>query len=296
MTNETNSLPSLASAAMLSELSISMWTARKLDKKTSNEVTSGKHAKAGMATVYKKLLGDCKELDAIQKHVGAIRTAFYAATLPWSDAGSIRILPVAAYFDFHYKLTSMEQEFYTLVNTFVDAYDQNRIQAQQTLGDLFDAQEYPPAESVRHKFRFTLGYMPLPEAGDFRVDIGNEAMQELSRRYEKSTAEKLETAMHEVWDRVAEALTRMSERLDYATEQDKKIFRDTLVTNVKDIAALLDTCNITQNAHMTKAAADIKRALEGVTPEGLRHNEGLRIKTKKAVDEVIANLPTLKFR
>jgi len=57
--------PSIASSAMLVELNISVWTARKLDKRASEEVVHAKNANKGIANVNKKLLGDCAELDAV---------------------------------------------------------------------------------------------------------------------------------------------------------------------------------------------------------------------------------------
>ena len=45
------SAPSISSAAMLVELSISTWTGRKLDKRASKEVIQSNHADAGIATV-----------------------------------------------------------------------------------------------------------------------------------------------------------------------------------------------------------------------------------------------------
>ena len=65
----TESAPSISSSAMLVELSISTWTGRKLDKQASQVVTTTNNASSGVANVHKKLLGDCAELDMIQKFV-----------------------------------------------------------------------------------------------------------------------------------------------------------------------------------------------------------------------------------
>ena len=75
-TNETApaiSTPSIASSAMLVELSISTWTGRKLDKRASTDVTRTNGADSGIANVHKKLLGNSEELTAIQKLTGNIR-------------------------------------------------------------------------------------------------------------------------------------------------------------------------------------------------------------------------------
>jgi len=50
------SAPSIASSAMLCELSISQWAGRKKDKRASEQVASDAHAKRGAASVNKLLL------------------------------------------------------------------------------------------------------------------------------------------------------------------------------------------------------------------------------------------------
>ena len=74
--------PSISSAAVLVELSISTWTGRKLEKTVSNEITATKHAQKGTANVNKKILGDCAELDAVQKFAANVRNAHYAMDYP----------------------------------------------------------------------------------------------------------------------------------------------------------------------------------------------------------------------
>ncbi len=85
----------------------------------------------------------------------------------------------------------------------------------------------------------------------------------------------------------------MSERLDYADHEQKKIFRDTLVTNVIDIVELLDVCNVTGDTQMTALKMKLDEALRGITPEALREDEYLRAETKRTVDDVIKSLPSL---
>ena len=153
--------------------------------------------------------------------------------------------------------------------------------------------EYPSADKIRIKFGFRLNYIPLPDAGDFRIDIGNEAMANVKSHYETYYSTQLQTAMQDVWQRAYKALTSMSERLDYADHEQKKIFRDTLVTNVIDIVELLDVCNVTGDTQMTALKMKLDEALRGVTPEALREDEYLRAETKRTVDDVIKSLPSL---
>ena len=226
--------PSISTSAMLVELSISTWTGRKLDKRASQDVTAQASAQKGVANVNKKLLGDCAELDAVQKFTANARNVHYAMTMPWSDTG-LRLLPTTQYFKYHREMTTLQAEYERQVNVFLQAYDWEISQAQVKLGGLFNSDEYPTADSLTSKFKFKMNYMPLADAGDWRVDIGNEAKDVLASQYETYYATQLQTAMGDVWSRAHDALTKMSERLDYSDGATKKIFRDSLVDNVVDI-------------------------------------------------------------
>ncbi len=148
-------------------------------------------------------------------------------------------------------------------------------------------------DSLRSKFRFRLTYIPLPDAGDFRIDIGNEAAEEIKTHYNNYYSAQLNSAMNDVWHRTYDALTRMSERLDYADHEKKKVFRDSLVDNVSEMVELLRVCNVTQSTQMTAMADKLEDALMGVTPDALREDAYLRAETKRTVDEAIKALPSL---
>lgn len=287
--------PSISSASMLVELSIGTWTGRKLDKRASKDVTTQNNAASGVANVSKKLLGDCVELDAVQKFVANARNVHYACTMPWSDTG-LRLLPTKQYFKYQQEITALQGEFQRLVNIFLDAYDWEIQHAQLKLGSLFNADEYPTRDALTGRFRFRVNYMPLPDAGDFRVDIDTQAKQELASQYEQFYAKQFEQAMGDVWQRAYDAVSKMSERLDYGDDTNKKVFRDSLVDNMREIIDLLDACNVTGDPVMQQAQRKLDQALQGVTPDALREDAYLRATTKRQVDEVkkiIDSLPGL---
>lgn len=286
------SAPTISSSSMLVELSISTWTGRKKDKRASEDVTSMNHAAAGVAAVNKKLLGDCAELTAVQKFTANLRNAHYAMTMPWSDTG-LRLLPTAQYFKYHQQMTALQQEYERLVALFLSAYDWEIMQAQTKLGDLFIRDEYPSTESLHNKFSFRLTYIPLPDAGDWRINIQNEAMDELKTHYETYYQNQLGQAMNDVWRRTYDALSRMSERLDYGDSEQKKIFRDSLVDNVAEMIELLRVCNVANDVQMAAMADNLEEAMRGVTPDALREDEWLRRETKRNVDAAIKALPSL---
>ena len=284
--------PTLGSSAMLVEVNISSWEGRKKDKKASAKVTQEAQAKKGLANVTKQLLGDCDELSALRGCVTAARNMHSNMTMPWSNSG-LRLLPTAQYFNYSEAISQMQNEFEALKTKFLNSYNDEVINVQLKLGSLFSRDDYPLIESLDSKFAFRTNYMPLPDIGDFRVDIGNEALLEIKQKYEDFYSTQYNTAMNDVWTRLHKALTNMSERLDYGSKEDKKVFRDTLVGNVTDMIELLRVCNVTQSTQMSNMANKLEDAMSGVTADALREDDTFRAETKAAVDAAMKSLPSL---
>ena len=288
----TETAPTLASSSMLVEVNISNWAGRKKDKRASIDVTSANHADTGVASVNKKLLANSDTLKAIQTHVTATRNIHANMTMPWSNSG-LRLLPTAQYFKYSQAMSEMQNEFDKLVQDFLTSYNDEVVDVQLKLGDLFSRDDYPTVETLERKFAFRMNYMPLPDAGDFRVDIGNDALREVKEAYADFYTKQYNTAMNDVWTRLHTALTNMSERLDYGSKEDKKVFRDSLVGNVNDMIELLRVCNVTSSPQMAQMANRLEDAMSGVTPDGLREDDAFRAETKAAVDAAIKSLPSL---
>jgi len=288
------SAPSIGSSAMLSELSISQWTARKKDRKASKDVTDSNNAESGVANVNKKLLGNCAELDTVHKMTGNIRNIHYGMTMPWSDTG-LRLLPTVQYFNYHKTMTDLENQWRVLVDKFLSSYQWEISKAQAKLGDLFDVDEYPTTDALTGRFAFNLNYIPLPDAGDFRIDVGKDAVEEVKTSYGNYYTRQLENAMNDVWTRLHTALSKMSERLDYHDDSNKKVFRDSLVDNVTDMVGLLDVCNVTGDSQMTALKNKLEDTMYGISADVLRESTDTRVETKRAVDQIISELPSVEM-
>lgn len=205
----------------------------------------------------------------------------------------MRLLPTAQYFKYHEQMTAIQNEFNRLVDNFLQRYADEVVDAQVTLGSLFNPDDYPTVDSLTSKFAFRLSYIPLPDAGDFRLDVNNDAMSQMQTQYQEYYGRQLKNAMNDVWRRVYDSLSKMSERLDYQSDETKKIFRDSMVSNVVDMVELLRVCNVTGDSQMSAMANKLDETLRGVTPDALREDGYLRAQTKRAVDDVIKSLPSL---
>lgn len=283
----TNNSISIASSAMLVELSISGWTARKLDKKVSAEIDVAKGTQTQAGNYNKNLLAGTGFLDTITKYAANARAWHISQTLPWSDSG-VRLLPVSNFIAYKEQLNKLEENYTALVHKFVDAYPNLVTAAAFQLGNLFDRAEYPDADKIFHKFKFSYNFFPVPQAGDFRVDIGEEAKQELANSCQHAYEERLNNAMGEAWQRLHKCLSNVSERLTLSDDGKEKIFRDSLVENAHELIDLLTHLNITKDPKLEQARTELYEAIGHHDADSLRSSVVAKESVKNKVDSILS--------
>jgi membrane-associated HD superfamily phosphohydrolase len=271
---------------MLVDLSISTWTARKLDKNVTNEVNTSKRASQQASRVNKNLLPGVQELDEIVRHAAMVRNWVSARTLPWSDYGP-RLITTDKFFEFKQQLDEHERVFNEKVQEFLDVYPTLISMQAFKLGSMFDREEYPDVTEIADKFRFNVAYLPIPETGDFRVDIGHEAMEEIRQQYEREYEQRLENAMNDVRDRVLESLRHLSERFTDKDDGTRKRFRNNILDNFAETIASVRQLNLTKDQAIEAMADEAEKAIQGVEVDDLKENKDVRDDVRARVDSVL---------
>ena len=285
----------IQNSAVLVDVNISAWTGRKMDKKVSDEIDAAKNTKAKGGNYHKKLLAGTRKLEELQKLVSTIRLWHYEQTLPWADSGA-RLLPMKNFFDYKAALGNFEQQFNEAVKEFLIEYPTLVSAAAFQLGDLFDASEYPDRDTLANKFKFRYVFMPVPDVGDFRIDMGEAGKQELRMQYEKFYNDKLNEATRDAWDRLHECVIHISDKLTDAPSprQTKdgpnhtQIFRDSLIENANELCSLLTKLNVTNDPKLEQARQALESAINGKTADMLRDSDQLRHATKAKVDQILS--------
>src|SRR4051812_48829471 len=130
----------LQEKAMLANLTIRAWSARKRDRDVSKEVETKHQAKD--AGNFNKLLIDKDALKPIVSLTSTLRDMHYEMTLPWGDNGD-RLLPSKMYFDYTRKMRNLRDQFDSAVNDFVAQYPTFKQNARKRLGSMYDPDDYP---------------------------------------------------------------------------------------------------------------------------------------------------------
>jgi hypothetical protein len=277
--------------ALLVELNVSQWTARKLDRSTTDELVSSKHAQnKGAARVNKHLFAGRSELEVINQHVSATRNYVYDNTLPWSDSG-IRLVPSARFMEFNGRIQEAEDKFHGLVTEFVQVYPSLITAQAMALGDMFNRTDYPDSNDIEHRFKFSINYMPVPSSGDFRVDVGNDAQEELKKKLASLADERVEFAMKDIKTRMLDHLKRMSDRLtvDYVSgEPVPRKFHDSLLEGAYDLCELAESLNIINDPQLEEARKALKQSINGIDVKDLRKDMPTRQDIKNNVDDILS--------
>jgi hypothetical protein len=275
----------LSKTALLVELNISAWSGRKLDRKVTSEVNTAKVANKDASRVNKNLFAGSDRLAEINNYASTARQEYYAMTLPWSTSGT-RLLPFVQIFDFKTWAGQKEQEYETMVDKFLQEYS-TLISAQAfRLGTMFDAKEYPPATELANKFKFSTVLMPMPEAGDFRIDAEADLAAELKAQYEQAYTERTNAAMQDIWDRLFETVSHLRDKCAL----EKTIFRESTMDNAMELCQLLTRLNVTGDVQLEERRKELEKALAGTSTEILRADPDNRKSTKEKLDAMLAKM------
>jgi hypothetical protein len=279
---------SIASSAVLVELNISVWTANKLDKGATDSVLASNSASKDSAQVRKNLMAGTDKRKKIADYAAKIRLYHNQTTLSWSDKGA-RLLPTSLFMDYKQNMNVYQRNMTTMIEDFYANYADLIDLAKHHMGDLFNPYDYPSIDELRNKFGFRLVFSPLPEGGDFRLDIPKADMEELGQQYESAFNDRLKDAMREPWEKLHKTLIHISEKLTDVEGDDetKKRYHDTLITNAQELCGLLTHLNVTKDPMLETARRSLELTMLGVDIEAIKESPDVRSSVKAKVDDIL---------
>jgi len=279
---------SIASSAVLVELNISVWTANKLDKGATDTVLASNSASKDSAQVRKNLMAGTDKRKKIADYAAKIRLYHNQTTLSWSDKGA-RLLPTSLFMDYKQNMNVYQRNMTTMTDDFYANYADLIDLAKHHMGDLFNPYDYPSIDELRNKFGFRLVFSPLPEGGDFRLDIPKADMDELGEQYESAFNDRLKDAMREPWEKLHKTLVHISEKLTDVEGDDetKKRYHDTLITNAQELCGLLTHLNVTKDPMLENARRSLELTMLGVDIDAIKESPDVRSSVKAKVDDIL---------
>ncbi len=254
--------------AMLVGLHISAWSGRLYDREASDHVAV-QHDASTSAGRYNKRLLPKSALAAINAVMSEARTRHYANTLPWDDKGS-RLLTVANYEQYTELMDGLRERLVRQRTRFIEDYDHYVEQARIDLGKLFRIEDYPSKDELRDRFSIRYRITAVPDAAHFIASLASEDTEQVKRDIERHIEEQLHSAVGDLYRRLAEAVERVSERLDEDGDGKPLVFRDTMISNIRDLVDVVPRLNIFGDQRLAHLCEQVKDRIAGVEPDSLR--------------------------
>lgn len=262
--------------AVLVRFAVSQWTARKYDKKATSEVEAN-HGTNGEVGRFNKQLAAKKYLQELSSNIALARKFHYEQTLPWLDADGVRILPTANFNSYQEGMSAFHSKHQAALDRFVAGYPDVIDEARYRLNGLFDPTEFPHATEIRGKFDWSVNFSPVPEAGDFRVDLQQSILDQMERDMQQRLSANYDSAVLDLFERIYVQTSHVAERLENYTGTREGCFRDSLIENTVELASLLPRLNVTGNTKLNELARRIDQELCQYKPDVLRENDATRI-------------------
>ena len=118
------------------------------------------------------------------------------------------------------------------------------------------------------------------------VDLAAEEREKIKADIENRLTEATREAARDLWKRLHKAVAHVSERL---SDKDK-IFRDTLIANLRSLNEVLPALNISGDPELERLRAKVAGKLLTVEPHALRDDERKRASTARAAKSLLKEI------
>lgn len=285
----------LSERTMLVSLHIGTYSGMMFDKEATEGFNESMGADAKKAGRYNKRLINSDFLKDVGAAHNAARKIHRLLTLPWDDDGT-RILTTKGYMNYTKMLKDCRIKSEDEVKAFLTRMPDAINEAKVRLGDLFNADDYPDGATLAEKFSFDVEIKPMPESGDFRAQLSDDAVKAVVKDIERRSNKRIQAAMRDVFGRVADLVRRMSERLrayqpTKAGEDGKKrssgVFRDSVVYDIHEMVEMLPSLNVTDDPRIDELVKQLASELVEHSPEILRVDAKARQQTISKADAIL---------
>ena len=284
----------LGERAMLVNLSVSIWSARKHDIRISDKVAAEHGADRSMGR-YAKHLIPRELLTAVNAANSALRDHHNLNTLAWGDDGT-RILPAANYLGYQAAPADPGGQVRPRRAGF-------RRQLSRLCRDRAQSPQRPvrPARLPRARRRSprnsrcaaTSCRSPSPTISGCGSAMPRSPTS--APRSRPATPNWCQNANRDLWQRVHEVTTRLVDRLS-AFEVDPIAgtrlhpFRDSLIENVRALLEIMPRLNLTDDAEIERVRQDLATKVACHDPEALREDRTLRAEVVDAASAILAQM------
>jgi hypothetical protein len=286
----------LGQVAITAQIKTSCLGLTRTDKSASEQSTVDHRAIEGAGRVVVSRLAGADEavkgIRAIQKQA---QDLLKSLSTPWNGR---QLMPNVNLEPFLREFKYVEAQHQMAIDNLIDNAPELIAKARANLGDY--SIEPPTLSEIRAAFKLEFVAEPIPDTSRFSASNLDTALENSMReQFEANTQAAYSYAQEDVLHRVAEPLKAMVERLNaYNEREDAKddgkevkggYFRDTLVTNVQDIAHVFNSFNLFNDPSLSALDTQLQEFLR-LKPEDLRKGRGTRDATIERASKILSQI------
>jgi len=209
------------------------------------------------------------DVTAVRGKAGAY---WKSLTLPYPEPG-VRLLRQDQIDPFNQQMTSFRAELLDAVARLDEHYAELKETARWRLGNLYDSMDYPP--NLRGLFDLAWEF-PNVQPPDYLMQLNPAIYEQEKSRIAARFEEAVRLAEQAFVTEFAGLVSHLCERLSAETSGEKKVFRDTAVSNLTEFFDRFRQLNVHSSDQLDKLVSDAQNLVRGVEPQTLRANETLR--------------------
>lgn len=223
-------------------------------------------------------------------------------SLSWDDNGT-RLVKASEFQHVKDELVSFQAEFNKAVNKLCAGHDALVKTAKQRVGDLFEHVDFPTSGKefkAKYSFDFTVGKLQDTDA-DIRIaGLSKAQAEELKQSMVTDYAAKTQRVKQEVVKRLEDVIGKMAKTLrkkqvELVDGSKGVLFRDSLIENVRELAEIAPSLNVTRSAKVADAIAAMTKLVQDTKAQDVRDDKKLRASKAKEASKIAADLRDIKW-
>jgi hypothetical protein len=193
-------------------------------------------------------------------------------TLPYVEDG-MRLIRQTDIEGFVQSMTGFRDELVEAEANLNAVYDEVLADAQKRLGRLYNPHDYP--DQVRGLFQVDWEF-PSVEPPNYLARISPELFAQEQARVAQRFEEAVRLAEEAFVAEFGKIVSHLTERLSGADGGEPKVFRDSAVGNLREFFARFQLLSVRSNEQLDALVAEAQQIVQGLGPQDLRDNDGLR--------------------
>jgi hypothetical protein len=193
-------------------------------------------------------------------------------SLPYPEPG-VRLIRQDDVELFNTRMTAYRDELIAAVANLDQQFEQLKLAARDRLGTLYNPADYPP--TLRGLFGVEFDF-PSCEPPEYLLRLNPDLYQQERKRIAQRFDDAVRLAEEAFVGEFSKLVSHLTERLTADPSGERKVFRDSALTNLTEFFRRFRALNVRSNADLDRLVETAQQVLQGADPNIVRNSQSLR--------------------